>query len=355
MKTFNDFLREADDLDIKINVEGKNYLIEQLAENLALVVKKRKIKPLRITTITGYINKEFFSHKGYIYETYLQVTLSNKDVITGQYNTKTNNIYVKINEEDVYDLIDKTFDNEVLVDKMVEKYKIHLRSNKFSINESVDEHEVDLYKLIKTHDNAIDIENKIKDLVLNKKVIFYHLEEDDSIEEIEAIITKVEYNNKEVYFFDKNNKSYYVDFYGPIIITEYNPYPKIKWFKKGKWKKDILNENKSETVIELLSIIEDVEMTDYLVEEEKKSIIEDRVKELVLGKSIICWYSDYKNINLPRKADMTVKDIKVNYDDGIIYFYDDNESYKIILNIPIIIKNNNPPKIRWFRNGKIER
>lgn len=133
MKTFNDFLREADNLDIKINVEGKNYLVEQLAENLALVVKKRRTKPVRITTINGYINKEIFSRKGYIYETYLQVTLSNKDVIAGKYNTETHNIYVTINEEDVYDLNDKTFDNEVLVDKMVEKYKLHLITNKFTV------------------------------------------------------------------------------------------------------------------------------------------------------------------------------------------------------------------------------
>jgi len=138
MKKYNEFIRESDNLDVKINVEGKNYLVEQLIENLSLVVKKRKTKPIRITTITGYINKEIFSVKeGYDYETFFQVTLSNKDIISGKYFSKSNNLWVKINEELVYNLDDKTFDNEVLIDKMAGQYKRHLKSIKFKINDSL--------------------------------------------------------------------------------------------------------------------------------------------------------------------------------------------------------------------------
>jgi hypothetical protein len=131
---YSEFLIESNDLDIKINVQDKNYLIDMLIENLALIVKKRKTKSLRITTISGYINKEKFSTSGYSYETKLVITLSNKDVIEGEYSTSTNNINVKINENVVYDLNDRTFDNEVLIDKIVEYYKRHLKTNKYKIN-----------------------------------------------------------------------------------------------------------------------------------------------------------------------------------------------------------------------------
>lgn len=255
MKTFDNFLRESDDIDIKINVEGKNYLVEMLAENLALIVKKKRTKPLRITTINGYINKEFFSHKGYSYETYLQVTLSNKDVIAGKYNTQTKNIYVQINEEDVYDLNNKTFDNEVLVDKMVEKYKKHLRNNKFTINESSNENIVDLY-----------------------------------------------------------------------------------------------------------SIIEEIETTDYLSEEEKEKNLVKRISEIVLGKLIVCWCIDENDVNVlnptPIKAEFVVIYVDVMYDDGLLYFYDEEQNpYNIIVKTPIIIKDqeDESSKIRWFKGGKLEK
>lgn len=137
IKRFNQYIKESNEpKDIDIKVEGKNSLIDQLIDNLSLVVRKRKIKSLHIKSITGYINKEFFTGKGYLYETQLSVTLNNKNILFGEYKSKSNEILIKVNDEIIYHLNHKTFDNEVLIDKMVNEYIKYLKNNKFKINES---------------------------------------------------------------------------------------------------------------------------------------------------------------------------------------------------------------------------
>jgi hypothetical protein len=122
--------------DIKINVDNKNYLVDNLISRFSLVVKKRKMKSLSIKSISGYINKETFTKNGYTYDTLFQTTLTNKDIIIGEYNSKLNNIKIKINDNIIYDIDNIMFDNEALVEKMVNEYMKYLKGNKFTIKEN---------------------------------------------------------------------------------------------------------------------------------------------------------------------------------------------------------------------------
>jgi hypothetical protein len=131
--------------DIKINVVGKNYIVDRLINNLSLIVKKRKMKSIRIKSISGYINKEIFNRKGYFYETKLDISLTNKDAIFGEYKSVNNEILIKVNEEIIYNLNHKSFDNEILVDKIVGEYIKYLKINKYNINESKNKTESKTY------------------------------------------------------------------------------------------------------------------------------------------------------------------------------------------------------------------
>lgn len=144
MINYMQFIKEMNDplsggtTDIKISVEGKNdILINKLIDNLSVVIKKRSMKSLRIKSITGYINKQTFTSRGYYYETYLTITLSNKDVIVGEFKSSSKSILVKINDDITYDMDHKNFDNEFLVDRMISEYVKYLKEKKFTINEGI--------------------------------------------------------------------------------------------------------------------------------------------------------------------------------------------------------------------------
>jgi len=122
--------------DIKMNVEGNNFLINQLIDNMSLIVQKRSSKSLRIKSIYGYINKEIHSRHNLYYDTYLEISMINKDFITAEYKSVNSNIVIKINDDIVYDMVSKRFDNEILFDKIITEYKKYLKINKFIIKEN---------------------------------------------------------------------------------------------------------------------------------------------------------------------------------------------------------------------------
>jgi len=135
----NGKLNENDDplstSDVKITVDGDKGLINHLIDNMSLIVQKRKTKPLRINSVNGYINKETFKKNRLFYETYLEIDMINKDHIVGEYKSMINGITIIINDELVYDMEHRTFDNEVLMDKIVNEYKKYLKNKKFKIND----------------------------------------------------------------------------------------------------------------------------------------------------------------------------------------------------------------------------
>jgi len=142
MITYKQYLRESADAlsgktDIKIEVEGKESgLLQKLIDNLSIVVKRNKLRNISIKSIKGYINKKtFLVWNGYVYDSYLEVTLSNKDLIVAEYKSITSNISIKVNNDIVFDLSHKSFDNEVLIDKMLSEYIKYLKNKNFTIED----------------------------------------------------------------------------------------------------------------------------------------------------------------------------------------------------------------------------
>jgi hypothetical protein len=142
MITYKQYLRESVDAlsgktDIKIEVEGKESgLLQKLIEDLSVVVKRNKLRNISIKSIKGYINKKtFLMLSGCVYDSYLEVILSNKDVIVAEYKSITSNISIKVNNDIVFDLNHKSFDNEFLIDKMVSEYIKYLKNENFTIQD----------------------------------------------------------------------------------------------------------------------------------------------------------------------------------------------------------------------------
>ena len=116
--------------DIEINVENiKDEFIDKIKQELSIITYKRKNspKPIRILNINGYFNKRDFKNIKLIYRTYLTIDLSNNDKIKAKlsvfHDENENNINIKINNDLVYNLDNKKFNNEILVDKLISKYK----------------------------------------------------------------------------------------------------------------------------------------------------------------------------------------------------------------------------------------
>ena len=124
------FEKNIDLTDIEISIENENKeLIDKIKQELSIITYKKKNNPksIRIKTISGYFNKKDFKNKKLIYKTYLVINLSNQDRIKAKlsvYNDENeNNITIKINSDLVYNLDNKNFTNEILIDKLINKYK----------------------------------------------------------------------------------------------------------------------------------------------------------------------------------------------------------------------------------------
>ncbi len=116
--------------DIEVNIENQNKeLIEKIKQELSIITYKRKNNPksIRIKEIIGYFNKKDFKNIKLIYRTYLAINLSNNDKIKAKLSIyqdeKENNIKITINNNIVYNLDNKNFSNELLIDKLINRYK----------------------------------------------------------------------------------------------------------------------------------------------------------------------------------------------------------------------------------------
>ena len=239
MIKYNQFINESDSSDIKINVEGKNYLVDRLIDNLTLVVKKRKAKSLRIKGINGYVNKETFTRKGKFYETHFELTLTNKDVIIGDYNSRINNICVKVNDEIIYDIDNRTFDNEVLLDKIVGEYMKYLKNNKYKVNEVSSYFKKDTDRVVNLS-STVDyaekhmkrynvptkpiIEGSLGKLFGGKTItvgtIFTDDDGEQSTYEDTFTVKKVVYDDGYLIFIDNDGTGYSINISEDIIIHE---------------------------------------------------------------------------------------------------------------------------------------
>ena len=116
--------------DVIVNVENeKTEFTDKIKHDLSIISYKKENSPksIRIREITGYFNKRDFKNIKLLYNTSLIVSMTNGDKIIGKLSVyqdaNENNISIKINEKLVYDLDNKSFNNEIFVDKLITKYK----------------------------------------------------------------------------------------------------------------------------------------------------------------------------------------------------------------------------------------
>ena len=144
MKEINNMITKFSELneskidltEINIDVENKDEeLINKIKKELSIITYKREKnpKPIRIKEITGYFNKRDFKNTNVKYKTSLNINLSNGDKVKAKlsvYNDENeNNISLKINNELIYNLDNKNFNNEIFINKLVDKYKKFLVDN----------------------------------------------------------------------------------------------------------------------------------------------------------------------------------------------------------------------------------
>lgn len=124
------FEQNIDLEDVIVNVENeKTEFIDKIKHDLSIITYKKANSPksIRIREITGYFNKRDFKNIKLLYSTYLVVNMSNSDKIIGKLSVyqdeNENNINIRINDKLIYDLDNKSFNNEIFVDKLITKYK----------------------------------------------------------------------------------------------------------------------------------------------------------------------------------------------------------------------------------------
>lgn len=130
------FEKNIDLTDITINVENeKEELIEKIKQELSIITYKKSNSPrtIRIKEISGYFNKKDFKNIKLLYRTYIVISMSNEDKIKAKLSIyqddNENNIKIKINDNVVYDLDNKKYTNEFLIEKLIYKYKEYLLKN----------------------------------------------------------------------------------------------------------------------------------------------------------------------------------------------------------------------------------
>ena len=126
--------------DIIINIENENdKLINKIKNHFSLITYKRKNNPkqIRLKKISGYFDKNDFKNTKLIKRTYLNLELTNNDNIKAKlsiYNdSEDNNISIKLNDKLLYDIDNENFNNDVLINKMIDKYKDHLKLQKIKL------------------------------------------------------------------------------------------------------------------------------------------------------------------------------------------------------------------------------
>ncbi len=118
-----------DDIKVEIKNEDKK-LIEKIKQELSIISYKKKNSPktIRIKEINGYFNNTDFKKINLIYRTYINIKMSNDDDLKAKLSVfkDEKNINIKINNEIVYDIDNDNFTNEILVEKLINKYKEYL-------------------------------------------------------------------------------------------------------------------------------------------------------------------------------------------------------------------------------------
>jgi hypothetical protein len=229
--------------DVKITVKDGESLAKQLINKLSLVIQKRTRKAIRVKSVNGYANKKTHYGKKMYYDTYLEVTMINKDFITGEYNSRNGNIKITINDKVVFDIDNRHFDNEELIEKMTSVYKKYLSKGNYKLYETNKYFQMKYLSLSQIY-HATDDEGKfdavkadriLNNYLQNKMVAFYEKVKNQYHEGNVyhyLLVKNVFFNDKfEICFMDDNHKRYVVNsgygvYYNDAEIKEED----IEWF-----------------------------------------------------------------------------------------------------------------------------
>lgn len=127
-------LNESKNYNMKIDFENEDFT-KKIVNNFTFIIYKqdRTPKNLRIKSLSGYFNNKDFKNNNLIYKTKVKIELSNSDLVEGIFskfkNESDNNITISINEKIVYNLDNPKFNNDILIDKMKDKYTTYLKKN----------------------------------------------------------------------------------------------------------------------------------------------------------------------------------------------------------------------------------
>ncbi len=120
-------------LDINNKIENNiEKLTKKIIDNFSFIIYKqiRKPKGLRIKSLNGYYNMRDYKNYNLIYKTKILIELTNYDIIEGNLSineNSSNNITIKINNKIIYNLDNEKFNNEILIDKMKDKYIYYIK------------------------------------------------------------------------------------------------------------------------------------------------------------------------------------------------------------------------------------
>lgn len=136
LKKINNSLAINEKYEMNIDLKDEDEkLRNKIIQNFSFIVHKRQNNPknIRVSNLKGYFKRKDFKNSNLIYKTNIIVELSNHDIVEGLLSVaeekSDTNITIKINDKIVYDLDNSKFDDDILIDKMKDKYETYLKKN----------------------------------------------------------------------------------------------------------------------------------------------------------------------------------------------------------------------------------
>lgn len=120
----NEKVESNDEISISITNADQNFTTT-LIDKFSLIIMKRSVKSVRPNKISGSLNLDKRST--------ITIIMNNKDLIIGIFSSSSGNVAISVNNEIIYDVDKKGFDDNKLVDKMSEEYIKYLKNKGYKI------------------------------------------------------------------------------------------------------------------------------------------------------------------------------------------------------------------------------
>ena len=131
LRPFIEFITEKIDLsDVVFEVENSNIeLLNHLVNGISVVGRKRSPKSIRVKKITGFFHDEKHPNK----KDKLLITTNMGDIILARLDEEDDSVSIRINDELIYDMTWVGFNEKTFIEKIIEEYRKHLKSNKWKL------------------------------------------------------------------------------------------------------------------------------------------------------------------------------------------------------------------------------